>query len=94
MSTGKRRNKSSFRVGARRSSTQCCRFSLRLFPYSGNYNYGGGVNNQGSNGNWWSRSAYTTAGQAYNFNLNTNGNVNPQNNNNVGNGFAVRCVAE
>ncbi len=64
------------------------------FPYSGYYNYEGGVDLQGSNGNWWSRSSSTTAGQAYNFRLSTNGLVVPQNNHFVGNGFAVRCVAE
>jgi len=64
------------------------------FSYSGYYNYESGVGNQGSRGYWWSRSSYTTAGQAYTFNLNTNGYVNPQYNNNVGHGFAVRCVGE
>ncbi|MBQ6127990.1 hypothetical protein IJI69_04915, partial [Candidatus Saccharibacteria bacterium] len=64
------------------------------FPYSGYYYYGGGVYSQGSGGYWWSRSAYTTAGQAYAFYLNTNGYVRPQYNDNVGYGFAVRCVAE
>ena len=64
------------------------------FPYSGYYNYGGGVYNQGSVGYWWSRSAFTTAGQAYRFILNTNGLVYPQVDGDVGYGFAVRCVAE
>ena len=64
------------------------------FPYSGFYGYGGGVLNQGSNGYWWSRSSYTTAGQAYVFYLNTDGLVYPQGSLNVGYGFAVRCVGE
>ncbi len=64
------------------------------FPYSGYYDYGSGVNNQGSDGYWWSRSSFTAAGQAYNFRPYTDGRVNPQNNNDVGYGFAVRCVVE
>jgi len=64
------------------------------FPYSGYYNYGGGVRRQGSDGGWWSRSSYTTAGQAYRFRLDTNGLVYPQYGVSVGGGFAVRCVGE
>ena len=64
------------------------------FPYSGNYDYGGGVYLQGSYGIWWSRSAYTTAGQACLFHLDTNGYVLPQDYNLVGYGFAVRCVGK
>ena len=63
------------------------------FPYSGYYNYGNGLSNQGSYGYWWSRSAYTTAGLAYYFLLYSNGYVGPRTNINVGNGLAVRCVA-
>ena len=64
------------------------------FPYSGTYNYGGGLTNQGSYGYWWSRSASTTAGQAYGFSLNSSGLVRPQHINYVGYGFSVRCVSE
>ena len=64
------------------------------FPYSGAYGYGGGLYYQGSNGNWWSRSAWTSAGRAYAFYLDSNGYVSPQSNNNVGVGLAVRCVSE
>ena len=64
------------------------------FPYSGYYAYGGGLSNQGSRGHWLSRSAYTTAGRAYDFYLGSNGYVYPQNNSNVGAGLAVRCVSE
>ena len=64
------------------------------FPYSGGYNYVDGVYVQGSAGVWWSRSSFTTAGQAYNFDLTTDGYVAPQNVSNVGYGFAIRCVGE
>jgi len=64
------------------------------FPYSGRYNFGSGVDYQGSRGNWWSRSSHTTAGQAYTFSLNTYGDVYPQTSNFVGDGVAVRCVGE
>ena len=64
------------------------------FPYSGYYDYGSGVYSQGSNGIWWSRSSFTTAGQAYTFSLDTDGTVRPQYNDPVGYGFAVRCVGE
>jgi len=64
------------------------------FPYSGYYDRGNGVTNQDSYGFWWSRSASTWAGQAYDFSLNTDDNVRPRDYNYVGNGFAVRCVAE
>ena len=63
------------------------------FPYSGYYNYGGGLLGQGSNGYWWSRSAYTTAGLAYSFSLYSGGYVYPQGNSYVGRGFTVRCVS-
>ena len=64
------------------------------FPYSGYYYYGGGLDVRGSSGNWWSRSAYTTAGQAYYFPLTSDGLVYPQYSNYVGYGFSVRCVSE
>ena len=60
---------------------------------SGNYNYNNGaMNNQGSNGHFWSSSAYSSATNAYNLNFNSSA-INPQNNNNKGYGFSVRCVA-
>jgi len=64
------------------------------FPYSGYYNHESGVRNQDSSGYWWSRSSFTTAGQAYFFGLYTDGYVRPQVGNDVGYGFAVRCVGE
>ena len=50
------------------------------------------MNNQGSNGHYWSSTANSSANNAYNLNFNTS-NINPQNNNNKGHGFSVRCVA-
>jgi len=64
------------------------------FPYSGYYNYVGGVLYQGSRGYWWSRSSFTTAGSAYRFYLGTNDYVYPQYDGNVGDGFVVRCVVK
>ena len=62
-----------------------------LNPASGYRNRtSGGLNNVGSNGNYWS-SAVNSAANAYNLNFNS-GNVNPLNNNNRANGFAVRPV--
>lgn len=58
-------------------------------PAAGNRN-GAGVNNGGSNGNYWSASP-NGVGNARNVNFNS-GNVNPQNNNNRRNGFSVRLV--
>lgn len=52
----------------------------------------GGLNNVGSNGNYWS-SAANSQTNAYNLNFNS-GNVNPLNNNNRANGFSVRPVRE
>ena len=61
------------------------------FVYTGNYNYNNGsLNNEGSNGNYWSRTA-NSGTNAYNLNFNSS-NVNPQNNLNRGYGFALRCV--
>ena len=48
----------------------------------------GGLNNVGSNGNYWSF-APNSQTNARNLNFNS-GNVNPLNNNNRANGFAVR----
>ena len=51
-------------------------------------NGSGGLNDVGSNGNYWS---YASASQTNAYNLNFNsGNVNPLNNNKRSNGFAVR----
>ena len=62
------------------------------FLRSGNYNWNsGGLNNRGSNGNYWSAGS-NSATNSYNLNFNST-NLNPRNNNNQGNGFAVRCVA-
>ena len=62
-----------------------------MFLYSGNVN-GSSVNNRGSNGNYWSKSA-NNSNNAYNLNFNSS-NVNPSNNNNKNNGFSVRCLAQ
>jgi len=62
------------------------------FQRSGNYNWNsGGLNNRGGNGNYWSAASNSTT-NSYNLNFNSS-NLNPRNNNNKGNGFAVRCVA-
>ena len=63
-----------------------------LFPYSGYYN--GGLYAQGSNGHWWSRSAYTLSSYAYYFLLGGSGTVYPQNFDNNVDGFSVRCVLQ
>ena len=56
---------------------------------AGNRNYNNGaLNNQGSNGYYWSSSPNST--YAYNLNFNST-NVNPANNNNRANGFTARC---
>ena len=60
-----------------------------FFPASGNRN-GTGLNNRGSNGNYWSASL-NSAANGYNLNFNSGG-VNPANNNNRFNGFSVRAV--
>ena len=73
--------------------TVCCD-SRRALSYvrSGNYNWNsGGLNNRGSNGNYWSAATYNT-NNSRNLNFNAS-NLNPRNGNNKGNGFAVRCVA-
>lgn len=62
------------------------------FLRSGNYNWNNaGLNNRGSNGNYWS-SGSNSDNNSRNLNFNAS-NLNPRNNNNKGNGFAVRCVA-
>ena len=62
---------------------------LCFFPASGNRN-GTGLNNRGSNGNYWS-SSLNSQTNGYNLNFNASG-VNPANNNNRFNGFSVRAV--
>ena len=62
---------------------------LCFFPASGNRN-GTGLNNRGSNGNYWSSSLQSST-NGYNLNFNSEG-VNPANNNNRFNGFSVRAV--
>lgn len=65
---------------------------MGFFPAAGNRNNGsGGLNNVGSNGNYW-LSAANSQTNARNLNFNS-GNVNPQNNNNRANGFSVCPVA-
>ena len=64
-----------------------------FFPASG-YASGTGVNNRGSNGNYWSSSLHpSNSNNGLNLNFNSGG-VNPQNNNNRYNGFCVRSVLE
>lgn len=63
--------------------------SFFSFLLSGN-TYGEGLNNQGTNGNYWSSTANNNT-NTYNLNFNSS-NINPQNNNNKGNGNSVRCV--
>jgi len=56
---------------------------------AGNRNWNdASLNNQGTNGNYWSSSPNGTNG--YNMNFNSS-NINPSNNNNRANGFSVRC---
>ena len=60
--------------------------------FSGLYNWvNGGLNNRGTNGNYWSSTPYAST-NAHNLNFNST-NVNPQNGNNKTNGLTVRCVA-
>ena len=61
-----------------------------LGVYGGNYN-NSTFNNGGTNGNYWSSTAYDES-NAYNLNYNS-GNAN-MNNNNKRNGFSLRCVAK
>ncbi|MBR0402963.1 hypothetical protein IJI55_00210 [Candidatus Saccharibacteria bacterium] len=66
--------------------------TLGFTKYYGNWNWNNASeNNQGSNGNFWSGTPSAET-NAYNLNYNSGG-VNPQNNNNKGNGFSIRCVA-
>ena len=64
-----------------------------VHPASGNRNNSNGsLNNDGSNGNYWSSSPNSQT-NGYNLNFNSS-SVNPSNNNNRANGFPVRCIAE
>ncbi len=65
-------------------------YAVDCFPYAGNVN-DSALNNVGSNGRYWSRTANST-NNAYNLNFNST-NVNPANNNSRYNGYSVRCVA-
>ena len=70
----------------------CAINSEAIFPLAGNRNNSSAaLNNQGSNGNYWSSSPNGT--NSYNLNLTASG-VNPANNNNRANGFSVRCVKD
>lgn len=68
--------------------SHCC-IDVRIFPASGNRN-GTGLNNRGTNGNYWSASLNSQT-NGYNLNFNSTA-VNPANNNNRFNGFSVRAV--
>ena len=65
------------------------------FLRSGNYNYDGGSrNNRNSNGNYWESRTYLNSNVPYAYYLVFfSTNLNPQNGNNRGNGFSVRCVS-
>jgi hypothetical protein len=63
-----------------------------IIPLGGNRNNSSAaLNNQGSNGNYWSSTPNGT--NSYNLNFNSS-SVNPANNNNRANGFSVRCVKD
>jgi len=63
-----------------------------ILPLAGNRNRDtAGLNNRGSNGNYWSGSPSSTNASNLNFN---SGGVNPANANNRANGFSVRCVKD
>ena len=60
--------------------------------YGGNCNEGGVLNNQGSNGNYWSSTGQSAA-NAYRAYFNTSGNVNTGvDGNNKYNARTVRCI--
>ena len=64
-----------------------------FLPAVGNRNNSDGtLNNQGSNGNYWSATENNST-NGYNLNFNST-NSNPDNNNDKANGFSVRCVQE
>ena len=76
---------------ARRGESKAAASNLTcVFLPAAGYRNGTGVNNVGSNGNYWS-SSVNNENNAYNVNFNS-GNLNPQNNNNRYNGFSVRLV--
>jgi len=60
-------------------------------PMAGNRNnFDGSVNNEGSNGNYWS----STVNDINAWNLNFNSDNANMNNNNRANGFSVRCLKD
>lgn len=70
----------------------CAINSEVIIPLAGNRNNSSAaLNNQGSNGNYWSSSP--NGANAYNLNFNAS-SVNPANNNNRANGFSVRCIKD
>ena len=63
-----------------------------IFALGGNRDYSSaGLNNLGSNGNYWSSTVNGV--NAYNPNFNSTA-VNPANNNNRANGLSVRCLKD
>ncbi len=50
--------------------------------------------NQGTGGNYWSSTAYSSATDAYNLRLRNSGAVGPANNSDKYYGFPLRCLAE
>jgi uncharacterized protein (TIGR02145 family) len=63
-----------------------------IFPVGGNRNNSdASLNNQGSNGNYWSSSVSGTNASNLNFNSTA---VNPANANNRANGLTVRCLKD
>ena len=77
------------------SNNQAGRIALGLAPLyfvrSGNYDYNGYMYGLGSNGYYWSSTAYGTT-VAYRLDFGGSG-VYPQNSNDRGNGLSLRCVA-
>ena len=73
---------------------------MRKYPVGmvlgGRYYWGDGtLNHQGTYGNYWSSSAYTSATSAYDLSFNgTNSAVNPAFVNNKRRGFSLRCLAQ
>lgn len=65
-------------------------YAVDCFPYAGNVN-DSALNNVGSNGRYWSRTANSTLG-AYRLYFTSTG-VNPASSNSRYYGFSVRCVA-
>lgn len=69
----------------KRNTDDCSLF----LPAAGWRNSDGSMNNEGTNGNYWSTTP--NGSNAYNLNFNSSGNINI-NNNNRNNGNSVRCV--